>query len=264
MNKTIISWTRFSWNPVHGCSRVSAGCANCYAESLSNRYGWTKLPWTARNAAANVQLKPHKLQDPERVREPSRVFVNSMSDLFHPLVPDDYITQVFEVMCRVSRHTYQVLTKRPERAAEWPGPWPENIWMGTSVEDQRAADLRIPQLQRCGAAVRFLSAEPLIDPMDLAGRLDGINRVIVGGESGKSHRPMPHSWARQIRDACLASGTAYFFKQSAAYRTELGISLHEEDGTFWKWQQFPGDLTDPVADDVGHRYHDEALVSTPA
>lgn len=264
MNKSLISWTGFTWNPMHGCSRVSEGCRHCYAETLSRRYGWTKLPWTARNAEANVQLKSHKLRDPERVQAPSRVFVNSMSDLFHPLVPDNYIAQIFEVMARVDRHTYQVLTKRPERAAEWPGPWPANIWMGTSVEDQRAADLRIPHLQRCGAAVRFLSAEPLIGPMDLAGRLDGVHWVIVGGESGKGHRPMPHGWARQIRDACLESGVAYFFKQSAAHRTELGCSLREEDGTFWQWQQFPDHVADPVADPVGHRYHDEALVSTAA
>lgn len=264
MNKTVIGWTGRTWNPVHGCSHVSSGCLHCYAERLSLQKGFTSLPWTARNAAANVGLKPHKLSEPAQLKEPTRVFVNSMSDLFHPLVPDDYIARVFDVMAEVDHHVYQILTKRPERAATWPGPWPAHVWMGTSVEDQRAADIRLDHLRRCSAQVRFLSVEPMLGPIDLAGRLDGIHWVIVGGESGPGFRPMPHAWARQVRDACLEARVAFFFKQSAAYRTELGTSLREEDGTFWAWQQFPGDLIDPKPA-MAHRYHgEEVLASTAA
>src|SRR3990167_3044939 len=113
MQKTAISWTNVTWNPVHGCSKVSEGCRNCYAEALSLKRGWTKKPWTQPNAAENVMLKPAKLRDPYKIKDPSRIFVNSMSDLFHELIPDDYITRVFEVMNDLPRHTFQILTKRP-------------------------------------------------------------------------------------------------------------------------------------------------------
>jgi protein gp37 len=235
---TKIRWTNETWNPTTGCSRVSAGCARCYAEQLSLRFGWSEKPWTARNAAANVVLHPERLRKPYSWREPRRVFVNSMSDLFHPLIPDQYIERVFTVMCDLPKHTFQILTKRPDRAAEWDGPWPEHIWMGTSVENAREKH-RIDALRQCGAAVRFLSAEPLLGPL---GELDltGIDWVIVGGESGPRYRPMRHEWARAIRDACQAAHVAFFFKQDSGPRTEMRPWL---DGMIW--EQYPGNLIEP-------------------
>ena len=237
MRESKISWTTTTWNPVHGCSKVSPGCDRCYAETLSLRYGWTKKAWTGENVKENVQLKPHRLKEPYKYKEPSRVFVNSMSDLYHPQIPDDYIAEVFAVMCDLPQHTFQILTKRPRRAAKWLGPWRENIWQGTSVEDRKRL-FRIDQLRECPAHVRFLSLEPLLEDL---GELDltGIHWVIVGGESGKGFRPMPHEWARDIRDQCVEKGVAFFFKQSAAYRTEMGTELQETDGTKSVWQQFP-------------------------
>ena len=237
MRESKISWTTTTWNPVHGCSKVSPGCDRCYAETLSLRYGWTKKEWTSKNVKENVQLKPHRLKEPYKYKEPSRVFVNSMSDLFHPQIPDDYIAKVFAVMNELQQHTFQILTKRPRRAARWEGEWTPNIWQGVSVEDRKRL-FRIDQLRDCSAEVRFLSLEPLLEDL---GELDleGIHWVIVGGESGKGFRPMPHEWARGIRDQCVDAGVAFFFKQSAAHRTEMGTELEELDGTKTKWQQFP-------------------------
>lgn len=241
---TLISWTDETWNPVTGCSRVSEGCRHCYAATLSARFGWTKKPWTAPYAAENVVCHPTRLGKPATWKTPKRVFVNSMSDLFHPQVPDEFIARVFDVMVAFPQHTFQILTKRPERAAIWSGPWAENIWMGTSVEDHRVVH-RINSLRQCKAMTRFISFEPLIGPVgwvDLA----GIDWAIVGGESGPGYRPMDHAWARQIRDQCDEFMTAFFFKQSAAPRTEMGTSLIHEDGTRWEWRQFPGHLIPPV------------------
>lgn len=249
---TAISWTNHTWNPVHGCSRVSEGCRNCYAERLSLKRGWTEAPWTGPNAAQNVRLMPHKLTEPRKWKEPARVFVNSMSDLFHELIPDTYVYQVFDVMEAAEHLTFQVLTKRPKRAALWQR-WPANVWMGTSIEDARAIH-RLDDLRSCGAAVKFVSAEPLIGPWPVQVDLSGFAWLIVGGESGEGRRPMPHAWARHIRDLCTDQNVAYFFKQSSAYRTELGTSLRHEDGTFWVWQQYPGQLTPPQPAEP-HRYH---------
>ena len=237
MQQTKISWADATWNPVHGCSRVSAGCDHCYAETLSLRMRFTTKAWTGENASENVTIKPHKLNEPYRLKEPSRIFVNSMSDMFHPLIPDDYITQVFDVMTDLPQHVFQILTKRPRRATKWTGPWTANIWQGTSVENRKVL-YRIDQLRDCGAKTLFLSLEPLLEPLGEI-NLDGIHWVIVGGESGKGYRPMPHEWARDIRDQCVEKGVAFFFKQSAAYRTELGTDLEETDGAKTTWNQFP-------------------------
>lgn len=263
MNKSIISWTTVTWNPTHGCHKVSEGCRNCYAEKLSLKYGWTKKPWTAPNASENVLLKPHKLNDPLKVKEPSRIFVNSMSDLFHELVPDDYRRQIFDIMNRCPQHVFQILTKRPERAAAWDYGWSDNIWMGTSVESAKVAH-RIDALRNCAAAVKFISAEPLIAPLGPV-NLTGIDWVIVGGESGPDaiRRNMPHAWARDVRNQCLSANVAFFFKQSAAYRTELGCALHHGDGTFWKWEQWPDQCDDPmIADPHKYVYEPVPAVST--
>lgn len=240
---TLISWTTETWNPTTGCSKISAGCKNCYAEGLSLRFKRSLLPWTEKNAEQNIHLHPSRLDYPRKLKQPSRIFVNSMSDLFHRLIPDEFIARVFQVMNDNQQHVFQVLTKRPERAAEWVGPWTPNIWMGTSVEDNRVVH-RSDTIKRCGAAVKFISAEPLIGPLD---QLDtnGLDWVIVGGESGMNHRPMPHSWARQVRDKCVESGTAFFFKQSTNRFTERGIALVHEDGSHWLWQQMPDEPGKP-------------------
>lgn len=259
---TLISWTDATWNPVTGCSRVSEGCRFCYAERLSLRFGWSPKSWTAPNAAENVICHPARLRKPYSLKAPSRVFVNSMSDLFHPMVPDAFIADVFAVMADLPRHTFQILTKRPERAADWPGPWGENVWMGTSIEDRRVAG-RIDHLRRCGARTRFLSCEPLIGPLG-AIDLAGVHWVIVGGESGwhlksPDHpRWMRQEWAREIRDACVAAGVAFYYKQDAGQRTELRPWLVEADGSRWEWRQFPGHLTPP------RPIADEAPVRQPA
>lgn len=254
MNDTVISWTKVTWNPTHGCHKISEGCRNCYAATLSLKYGWTKKPWTAQNKDENVLLKPHKLNEPYKLKEPSKIFVNSMSDLGHENIPDDYLAQIFKVMNDLAQHTFQVLTKRPERFINWPGPWTPNIQLGVSVEDPRALK-RINLLRQTGARTLFLSCEPLIAPLGQF-NLDRIDWAIVGGESGSGFRPMPHSWAREIRDQCLAAKTAFFFKQSAAWKTEIGTGLRHEDGSFWDWRQFPREFHTPTpAPD--HKYSGE-------
>lgn len=237
MNKTIISWTSATWNPVHGCHKVDEACRNCYAEKISLKFGWTQKPWTKRNAEENVLFKPHKLREPYKLKEPSRIFVNSMSDLGHELIPPSYLRKIWDVMMDLPEHTFQCLTKRPERFLEWPGPWPKQIWLGTTVGDRRGK-WRIDSLRETDAAVKFISFEPLLEDL---GDLDltGIHWAIVGGESGPNHRPMDHAWARAIRDQCVDQGVAFFFKQDAGHRTELRPWLVEEDDSHWKWEQFP-------------------------
>jgi protein gp37 len=160
-----------------------------------------------------------------------------MSDLFHELIPDTFLDQVFDTMINTPRHAYQILTKRPERAAKWPGPWMPHIWLGTSVENRHELH-RIGTLQHSQAQRRFLSLEPLLEdlgPLDLS----GIHWVIVGGESGKIHRPMDHAWARAIRDQCIARGIPLWFKQSAARYSEQDIFLQEADGSARIWRYMP-------------------------
>ena len=247
-----IEWTDASWNPVTGCSHVSPGCDHCYAETLSHRYQWTTKPWGAQHAAENVQLHPKRLDQPLRWRRPRRIFVNSMSDLFHEQVPDEFIDRVFTVMLLAPHHVFQVLTKRPERMRDYccneatvgsvvslaakvaagfaavkvthapdhlPGIQLGNCWLGVSVEDQRRADERIPLLLETPAAVRFLSCEPLLAPITFplpckgSAFWGGLHWVIVGGESGPGARPMEVQWARSIVDQCRAAGVSIFCKQ---------------------------------------------------
>lgn len=302
-DKSAIQWTDATWNPVVGCMKVSAGCERCYAITQAYRlehnfkqaaYAGTtrKLPDGSMNWTGKVRCLPERLSAPLRWREPRRVFVNSMSDLFHPDVPDEFIEQVFGAMAAAHWHTFQVLTKRPERMLAWfteryqvplidgrigwegrdnrvwahrgdtldptkdtgwtadgqvaaPWSWPlPNVWLGVSTEDQLTANERIPLLLKTPAAVRFLSCEPLIGPIDLSDFLPyytacgasrdeqttaalndlfravvrkmggpGISWVIAGGESGADHRPLNLDWARSLRDQCAAHGIAYYFKQ---------------------------------------------------
>lgn len=246
---TGIEWTDATWNPTTGCTKVSAGCDNCYAEALANRLHsdtyTRRLPVvdTPENRADPFAVRtwPNRLDIPEQWAEPRHVFVNSMSDLFHKEIPDHFMRRCFEVMLRVDRHVYQILTKRPARAAKFvndthrdlfPSGLPEHIWIGTSVENQ-AVDYRIRHLIDVDAAVRFLSCEPLIGPLRLSKTQfkQGIHWVIVGGESGANHRPMKPEWARSIRDECYVAGVPFFFKQWGG-RTPKAEG-RELDGRTW-------------------------------
>lgn len=272
-----IAWTDETWNPVRGCSRVSDGCRWCYAERVAARFSGPGQPYEGLTRkgrwTGEVRLVPEHLADPLRWKRPRRVFVNSMSDLFHESLSDETIAAVFGVMAASPQHTFQVLTKRPERAREWflwissgrlgplpgggvattcmliaertdgtrdhpatrgprPNDWPlPNVWLGVSVEDQAAADARIPLLLECPAAVRWISAEPLLGPIVLRPEWLPLPRsepddfrywvahdnrlrwVVVGGESGPGARPMHPEWARRLRDQCSAAGVPFFFKQ---------------------------------------------------
>lgn len=219
-DRSTIEWTEATWNPTTGCDRVSAGCDHCYALTLAKRLkamGMAKYqhdgdPRTS-GPGFGVTVHPQALQLPYRWRSPRLVFVNSMSDLFHARVPRDFVRQVFEVMADTPRHTYQLLTKRSHRLARLAGelPWPSNVWIGVSVEDERVLD-RVDDLRSVPAAVRFLSCEPLLGPLHGLD-LNDIDWVIAGGESGTDHRPMDPAWVRDIRDRCLRAEVPFFFKQ---------------------------------------------------
>jgi protein gp37 len=206
-----IEWTECTWNPVTGCTRISLGCRNCYAERMARRLQAMGQP-NYRNGF-RLTLHPHMLDIPLQWRRPRMIFVNSMSDLFHKDVPLEFILRVFEVMQRASHHRFQILTKRSQRLAQLSPrlPWPDNIWMGVTVENGDYTS-RIDDLKQAGTAVKFISFEPLIGPVSHV-TLKGIDWAIVGGESGPGARPMQHEWATDIRDQCLADGIAFFFKQ---------------------------------------------------
>jgi len=206
-----IEWTDATWNPVTGCNKISPGCKHCYAERMSKRL----LAMGNRNYRNGFELtlQPHMLELPLGWKSPKRIFVNSMSDLFHMEVPLAYIQDVFAVMLRANWHQYQVLTKRADRLLELGPrlPWAPQIWMGVSVESSEYVS-RIDDLRKTGAFVKFLSLEPLIGPLRNL-NLRGIDWVIVGGESGPGARPMDPAWVKDVRDQCLTSGAAFFFKQ---------------------------------------------------
>ncbi|MBF6540720.1 phage Gp37/Gp68 family protein [Nocardia farcinica] len=258
---TKIEWTDSTWSPVTGCDKVSPGCDHCYAEGIAHRFAGTpQFP-----NGFGVTLRPERLDQPLKWRKPRRVFVNSMSDLFHQEIPDEYIAQVFAIMSLAPQHTFQLLTKRHarmrsllssaafsdavdaaavpydraplgHRRAEWPL---RNVWLGVSAEDQRWADIRIPALLDTPAVGRFVSAEPLLGPIDLTRRgllaPDEFERrldwVIVGGESGRGARPMHPEWARSLRDQCTAAAVPFFFKQWGEYITTEQMT----EATYMTW-----------------------------
>jgi protein gp37 len=228
-----IEWTDSTWNPVTGCTKITPGCDNCYAERFAERFrGVSGHPFTT---GFDLTLRWERLEQPLLWQRPRMIFVNSMSDLFHKDVPRTFIDKVFETMERAKWHTFQVLTKRSslmrdyvrDRYGETRGP--AHIWCGVSVEDKRAKS-RIAHLRAAPAGLRFLSIESLIGPI---GRIDlsGIDWVIVGGESGPKARPISKEWAREIRDQCLQSGVAFFFKQWGGLRPKSGGRLL--DGHEW-------------------------------
>ncbi|HEY2289936.1 MAG TPA: phage Gp37/Gp68 family protein [Thermoanaerobaculia bacterium] len=209
--KSAIEWTESTWNPVTGCTKISQGCKHCYAERMAERLQAMGQP-NYRNGF-QLTLQPRMLELPLRWKQPQRIFVNSMSDLFHKDVPLGYIRQVFDVMRKAHWHRFQILTKRADRLAELAPclEWPENVWMGVSVENSKHVD-RIDDLRRTGAKLRFLSLEPLLGPLRGL-NLQGIDWVIVGGESGPGARPIQESWILEIRDQCQKAEVAFFFKQ---------------------------------------------------
>lgn len=232
-----IEWTDATWNPVTGCTKITAGCDNCYAARFSERFrGVAGHPF---ENGFDLTLRPERIEQPLKWRRSRMIFVNSMSDLFHKGVPDAFVDQVFESMERADWHVFQVLTKRSSRMQQYlnrrydAAPPPTHIWCGVSVEDARGA-ARIAHLRKASSAVRFLSVEPLIGPV---GRIDlsGIHWVIAGGESGPSARVMHIDWAREIRDECRHQNVPFFFKQWGGIRPKAGgRSL---DGM--EWSQFP-------------------------
>jgi protein gp37 len=274
--KTAIEWTDCSWNPVTGCTKVSAGCDHCYAEAFAERF--RGVPGHPYEQGFDLKLWPERLSAPLRWATPRRVFVNSMSDLWHAHIPEAFIEQVFAVMAATPHHTYQILTKRPLRMRHtlssesfatavrvqsarvqrpgrkgaappaWPG-WPlPNVWLGVSVENQDV-DWRISWLTRTPAAIRFLSCEPLLGPLDLsrwlwepagppwAGRnpSSDLGWVIAGGESGAGYRAVDPAWVRDLRDQCVAAHVPFFFKQFGGRTPRAGGRVL--DGR--EWNQLP-------------------------
>jgi protein gp37 len=243
-----IEWTDATWNPVAGCTPVSAGCKNCYAARMALRL--THMPngtgkkyrGTATRTrgglpvfTGKINLDRESLELPLSWRSPRMIFVNSMSDLFHDDVPSFYIEEVFQIMESCPQHTFQILTKRPERARILSSElkWPQNVWMGTSVEDDRVIG-RVEELRHVPARVRFLSCEPLIGPLTRLS-LDGIHWVIVGGESGPGARPMEEEWALHIKRLCAKRNVAFFFKQwGGVQKYKTGRLLDERT-----WDEMP-------------------------
>jgi protein gp37 len=216
MSKTTIEWTETTWNPTTGCTKISAGCKNCYAAVLAKRL--QAMGQKKYKNGFDLTLHANAVNDPYKWKKPKLVFVNSMSDLFHQDVPLHFIQQVFEVMNNTQKHTYQVLTKRSERLLELSPflKWTPNIWMGVSVEDKRVVE-RIDHLRQTSAQVKFLSCEPLIGPLEFI-NLEGIDWVIVGGESGSKARPMEKEWVEDIQQQCADQEVAFFFKQWGGVR----------------------------------------------
>lgn len=243
MATSSIEWTEATWNPLTGCTKVSPGCKNCYAERMSKRLKAMGQPNYANGF--ELTLHRHALELPLKWKKPQRIFVNSMSDLFHKGVPAGFVRDVFDVMARAHWHQFQVLTKRAERLEELSGslPWPANVWQGVSVENADYT-FRVDHLRRTGARVKFLSVEPLLGPIDNLD-LTGIDWVIVGGESGPGCRPLQITWVDRLRAICEAAGVPMFFKQTGerlarehGFASRKGCDAAEWPKP-WRVRQFP-------------------------
>ncbi len=228
-----IEWTGATWNPVTGCTKISPGCANCYAERMAKRLKAMGNPSYVNGF--DVALHERILDYPLKWKKPQMIFVNSMSDLFHKKVPVGFIDKVFDVMCRAERHQFQILTKRSGRMEKLDArlPWRSNMWMGVSIENEDYT-YRIEHLVKTKAKIKFLSLEPLIGPLKNL-KLNGIDWVIVGGESGPKARPMNPEWVTDIRDQCLKEGVPFFFKQwGGVNKKKAGRILENKT-----WDQMP-------------------------
>ena len=233
-DRSRIEWTDATWNPVRGCTKISPGCAHCYAETFAERF--RGVPDHPYEQGFDLRLVPHKLEEPLRWRRPRMIFVNSMSDLFHKGVPDDYIVRVGRTMEAAPWHVFQVLTKRADRLRDLLrtklafAAGLSHVWWGTSVEDRKHGLPRIEALQAAPARVRFLSIEPLLEALGPL-NLRGVSWVIVGGESGPGARPIAPAWVRDVRDQCLQARVPFFFKQWGGVRKKR--SGRELDGRTW-------------------------------
>lgn len=232
-SNSAIEWTDATWNPVTGCTQVSPGCDHCYAMTFAERFRGT--PGHPYEQGFDLRLWESRLNLPIQWKKPRRIFVNSMSDLFHSGVDDVFIQKVFATMQRADWHIYQILTKRPQRLARMANelPWPDHIWIGVSVESNEYA-WRADFLRRVPAVVRFVSAEPLLGPVDQLD-LDGIHWLITGGESGHDCRPCDPDWVRDARDRCIAQNVAYFHKQWGGRTSKSGGRLLDDR----TWDEFP-------------------------
>ena len=228
-----IEWTEATWNPVTGCTKISQGCKNCYAERMANRLQAAGVEKYENGFYSTMH--EDALQEPLRWKKERMIFVNSMSDLFHSGVSTEFILSVFDVMNQSSHHTFQVLTKRPARVAKMNNrlPWAKNIWMGTSIESEECLS-RLDHLRDTDAYIKFLSLEPLLGPLPNL-NLEGVDWVIVGGESGPRARPMHKEWVREIRDICIEKRVPFFFKQwGGVFKKRNGRILDRKT-----WNQFP-------------------------
>ena len=236
-----IEWTEATWNPVTGCTKISAGCKHCYAETLSRRLN--AMGVKGYENGFTVSIHPDRLSIPLRRKKPTVWFVNSMSDLFHPKVPFDFVDEVMDTIRATPQHTYQILTKRPGKMRQYfdNRKVPTNAWLGTSVENKRHGVPRIDELRKINAKVRFLSVEPLLEDIGKI-KLRGIHWVIVGGESGKGARPMQAAWVDGVRKQCTAAKVRFFFKQWGAWGAD-GIRRNKKaNGREYKgkhWDQMP-------------------------
>lgn len=254
-----IEWTEMTWNPTVGCTKISPGCKNCYAETMAKRL--KAMGMRGYENGFRLTLMPARLDEPLRRTKPTVFFVNSMSDLFHDKVPFDYVRQVFAVMALAHHHTFQVLTKRAERMVEFCEgvTVPSNVWLGVSVENRRHGLPRIRLLRDVDAEVRFLSVEPLLEDL---GELDltGIHWVIVGGESGRKARPMNPEWVGRIKKQCDAAGVAFFFKQWGAWGADGAKRSKSANGRRYRgqvWDAMP-ELPD------GHTQHEPEFTALAA
>lgn len=233
MSKSKIEWTESTWNPVTGCTKISPGCVNCYAERMS--YRLRAMGQKNYRNGFDLTIHENSLAKPLSWKKPQMIFVNSMSDLFHEDVPREFILKVFDVMNEASHHIFQVLTKRSERLLELSNHlfWADNIWMGVSVEDSDHV-YRINHLRETGAEVKFISFEPLLEKIDRVD-LNGMNWAIVGGESGPSARRMDEEWVTSLRDQCRSAGIPFFFKQwGGVNKKKAGRELEGRT-----WEQMP-------------------------
>jgi protein gp37 len=228
-----IEWTEATWNPVTGCDELSPGCAHCYAKTFAER--WRGTPGHPYEQGFDLKLWPERLSQPSRWRKPRMIFVNSMSDLFHEGIPDSFVKNVFEAMQAAPQHTFQILTKREQRLEQLGAEldWPSNVWMGVSIENRRFVH-RAESLRRTPAAVRFISAEPLLGPLEGLDLTD-IDWLIAGGESGPGHRPVKEAWLLDLRDRCRESQVSFFFKQWGGRFPKAGGRLLEGR----TWDEFP-------------------------
>jgi protein gp37 len=232
-DRSQIEWTHATWNPVTGCDKVSPGCAHCYAETFAERF--RGVPDHPYQQGFDLKLWPDRLYVPLAWKRPRLIFVNSMSDLFHEDIPLSFVQSIFSTMRQADWHTFQILTKRADRLAEVAPEldWPQNVWMGVSIENRRFVH-RADRLRAVPAAVRFISAEPLLGPLEGL-NLDGIAWLIAGGESGPRHRPVQGDWIRALRDLCQTQGIPFFFKQWGGRTSKAGGRVL--DGR--EWAQLP-------------------------